>query len=496
MDLTDKTSEKLAKGSYYLILESITNVAIGAAFWIIMAKIIDPASLGQVMVAIAFATSVIGFAGYGVRVTISKYIAEYNARNMPSTADNVMKLGIKLALIVSGAAALCVALLSNHIATIAYNDPSLSVLLAIAVVAYLPSQTVVIALMGAFQGHQRMEYSLITFLIYELSRLAIAITLVLYGFSSFGIIIAFSASSIIAATVCRMWLIPKIVSKTNSDKEEEPRSVGHIIKFSGMNYFAVGMRTLSAQMGVIILGTQDFELAAFFGLSVMLANVVGGVSTAVSRAVLPTASEEWAKGNRAKFKNVFNKTVRISLLLSGFSFIVFMIEPSHVLRLLSDSYLEASSALRILVVSAIINAIGTIIISMLNAANRAAMVAKIGFLSATSTIVLTFLLVPAVGIDGAAIAILVGSLASLIPSVIILKTKEKLTVSVKSVVKPSISILVGLLTGYFLYVLWDNFILALGLAVVLYAGFSMLYRVITQNELKALITIVLRTMRA
>jgi O-antigen/teichoic acid export membrane protein len=208
---------------------------IGAIFWIVMAKIIDPASLGQVLVAIAFATSIIGFAGYGVRVTISKYIAEYNARNMPSTAQHVMKLGIKLALIVSGTAAVCVGLLSNHIATIAYNDPSLSALLAIAVVAYLPSQTVVIALMGAFQGHQRMEYSLITFLIYELSRLAIAVTLVLYGFSSFGIIIAFSASSIIAAIVCRVYLIPKIVSKTNPDKEEGPRSVGHIIKFSGMN---------------------------------------------------------------------------------------------------------------------------------------------------------------------------------------------------------------------------------------------------------------------
>ena len=167
MNLTDKPSEKLARGSYFLILDNLTNVAIGAIFWIILAKMVDAASLGQAMVVIALATSVVGFAGYGVQVTISKYMSEYNARNMPSTSRRVLMLGIKLSLIVSGSVALVITLVSDKIAAVAYQNPSLSPLLIFAVLTFLPSQTVVAALMGAFQGSQRMKYVVFTDLVYQ-----------------------------------------------------------------------------------------------------------------------------------------------------------------------------------------------------------------------------------------------------------------------------------------------------------------------------------------
>jgi len=282
----------------------------------------------------------------------------------------------------------------------------------------------------------------------------------------------------------------------SSVKEEPDNSLKHLIKFSGLNYFTVGVKTLSAQVGVIILGTQNFEWAAFYGLSVMIANIVGGVSLAVSRALLPTASEQWAKGSKTEFRKVLNTTVRMSLLLSGFGFMIFMIEPSYVLGLLSESYVEASSALRILVVSSIISAISAIITSMLNAANRAAIVAKIGLVTSGGTIALTSILASAIGIEGAAIAMLVGSVSSSVLSVIMLKKKEKMTLSMNSVTKPFISFLVGLFVGYSLYSISTNAMISIVVAILSYAGFSLIYRVTTRTELKILFTIVRRTIRS
>ena len=497
MNLTDKPFEKLARGSYYLILSNISNMTIGAIFWIILAKMVDPSVIGQTMVVIALATSVVGFAGYGVQVTISKYISEYNARNMQSTARKVLKLGLKIGLLVSVIAALCIVLLSGHLASVAYQNPSLSGLIIFAAITYIPSQTIVAALLGAFQGSHRMEYSFVISILYELLRLAIAIMLVIQGLDSFGIIIGFSGASIIASIVGYAYLIPRVIPRSKSNEEAESQnSLRHIVEFSGLNYFAVGMRTLSAQIGVLILGTQNFEWAAFYGLSVMIANIVGGISLAVSRAILPTASEEWAKGNKVKFRSVFNTAIRISLLLSGFAFMIFMIDPGYILRLLSEPYGEASNALRILVVASIINAVGAIIISMLNAANRAHVVARIGLLSSGSTIALTFILAPAIGLEGAAVAILVGSLATLILSVTMLKIKEQVTISTKSAIKPIISISVGLLVGYSAYSLGVNVLVSLTFATISYVGFSLIYRVTTQTELKTLLSIVLRTKRS
>ncbi|MGH9878883.1 MAG: polysaccharide biosynthesis C-terminal domain-containing protein, partial [Nitrososphaerales archaeon] len=267
----------------------------------------------------------------------------------------------------------------------------------------------------------------------------------------------------------------------------------HLVKFSSFNYFSVGMRTLSAQIGVILLGTQNFEWAAFYGLSVLIANVIGGILVAVSRAVLPTAAEEWAKGKKIQFMRVFNTTVRLSLFISGYAFLVFMIDPSYALGLLSKSYTEASSALRILVISSTINAISVIIISLLNAANRADSVAKIGLLSSSGIVALTFLLAPVIGIEGAAVAMLVGSVCSLVLSLMMLRMKEQLTISVNSIAKPAISICVGLIVGYLLLTIVHSTPIAIIVAIVSYAGFSVMYGCTSKSELETLLGMVLHT---
>lgn len=491
MNLTHKPYEKLAMGSYYLILSNFSNLIIGAIFWIIMAKMVDPALLGHAMVAIALATTIIGFTGYGVQVTISKYIAEYNARKMPNASRIVLKLGLTIGLAVSGAAALTISLLSGYIATFAFSNPSLSTLIIFAAIAYVPSHTLLASLAGAFHGSQKMEYAFLSYLIFEIARLVVAITLVLSGLDSFGIIIGFSVGSIVASVFGYLHLVPKALPKYDKQHESE-ESMKHLVKFSSFNYLAVGMRTLSAQIGVIILGTQNFEWAAFYGLSVLIANVIGGIPVAVSRAMLPTASEEWAKGKKIQFMRIFNTAVRLSLLISGFAFLVFMIDPSYALGLLSKSYTEASSALRILVISSTINAISVIVISLLNAANRADSVAKIGLLSSSGIIALTFLLAPVLGIEGAAVAMLVGSVSSLALSLTMLRRKEQLTISIKSIAKPVISICVGLIVGHLLLTLVHSTPIAIIAAVVSYAGFSMVCASTTPSELKTLLALVRR----
>ena len=319
--------------------------------------------------------------------------------------------------------------------------------------------------------------------------------LVLYGFGTFGILVGFSVASLFASIIGYTYLIPRAIPQS-SKQEEIKEGLKQIVKFSGLNYFSVGMRTLSTQIGVMILGTQNFEWAAFYGLSVLISSIVGGVLLAVSRAILPTASEEWAKGNKKEFEGVFNAAIRISLLISGFGFLVLMIEPSYVLKLISESYLEASSALRILVVASILNSLGALMISMLNAANRASDVARIGVVSSIITIALTFILSPTIGLEGASIAMLVGSALGLILSAIMLKIREQLIPSKKSLIKPSISTLTAFLIGYSLLILSNNVMIALALAILSYAGFSMIYRVTTKTELKTLLTIVLRTIKS
>jgi stage V sporulation protein B len=486
-------TEKFVKGSYYLLLDNLTNYGIGAVFWLVLAKITDPISIGQSMVVIAFATSIIGFSGYGLQITLAKYIAEYNARSMPQTARKVLSFGIKMALIISGGGALVLSLLSGPISTVAYQDSSLTVFLIFSILTFFPSQTLVYTLLGAFQGLHIMKYVVLNDVVFQASRMAIAVLMIFYGLDAFGILVSFSAASLFALIISYCYLLPRAFPKSD-EKEETVQGVRHLVNFSGLNYLSIGLKTASAQIGMLVLGTQNFEWAAFFGLALLIAKVLGSFSISVSGALLPTASEQWAKGNKSELTRMVNASMRISLFVSGFGLIILMMEPAYFLKLISPSYVEAAFALQLLIVFSIISAISTVLASLLNGLNRAADVGKIGLFSSVAAIVLTFILTPMLGLEGAATAMLIGAVLGLILSLMAVKKEGKMIAYKRSLFKPLMSISAGLVIGYF-FILWNNALIGVVVAVLTHAIISMVYRVTTKNELKGLLGIVVRTMR-
>nr|MDQ5860187.1 oligosaccharide flippase family protein [Thermoproteota archaeon] len=84
--MDNRSLHKITVGSYFLIIDQIMNYGLGFVFWFTLAKLVTPETVGQVLVVTASATAVLGFAGYGSQITTSKYIAEYNAKEMPNVS--------------------------------------------------------------------------------------------------------------------------------------------------------------------------------------------------------------------------------------------------------------------------------------------------------------------------------------------------------------------------------------------------------------------------
>jgi len=483
---------KLAKGSFFLILDNLVNLGIGAIFWLLLAKMTDPASIGQAMVITGLATTVIGFTGYGIQVTLSKYLSEYNAKKMPATARRILKNGLRGSLIISGILALAIALLSNQITTLAYQNSGLAIFLIFIILTYLPTQTVLAALLGAFQGVHAMRYVAISDSIFQATRMAISISALLSGLGLFGILLGFSIASCVELAVCYLVLLPRAIPKTSDENEANEKQAvegsKQVFHFTGLNYFTVGIKVLSAQLGILVLGTQSFEAAAFYGLALLISKVVGSFSTSVGSALLPTASEQIVKGNKVQLRNMVNTAVRLSILVSGFGFILLMIDPMYFLSLISESYVGAAWALRILAISAVITAIGSIMTSLLNAANRPGEVARIALVSSVTTIGLTIILAPLSGLEGAAIAMFIGATANLIMSLFVLKRKENMIISSASMIKPFSAIMSGLMIGY-VFVILNHAAIGIVLGIACYAVFSIVYRATSKRELKELISI-------
>jgi O-antigen/teichoic acid export membrane protein len=482
---------KFATGSYFLVLDNLVNFVIGAIFWLVLAKMVDPVSIGQSMVVVAFATTIIGFSGYGIQVTLEKYISEYNARNMPHTSRRVLRSALKMSLIMSGGVALVVTLISQQLATTAYHDPSISSLLVLIILTYFPSQTIIAVLVGVFVGAHTAKYAALGDFIFQVSRIALVAVMALGNIGAFGIIVSFSISSVLALAISYLYSLPRSLPKL--DKKDEPdEDIRHLIKFSGLNYFAVGLRTATAQIGILVLATQNFEWAAFYGLAALISKVVGASSFSVSGALLPAASEQLIKGDKMELSKMIDTAIRMSIFISGFSFTILVLEPSYFLNLISYAYVGGAYALRILVIISMNYAVSAIFTSLLNASNRMVDVAKIEIVSSVIVIALTFILIPRIGLEGAAIAMLIGSTCSLILSLVAIKREEKLSISIINLLKPIVPIAVALTVGYIIIIAGYT-IIGLVATIASYIISSLVYGVIRKSELKELIGIVMHS---
>ena len=483
------TFNKLGKASYFLILDNLANLGIGAVFWLILAKMADPTTIGQAMVVTGLATTVIGFTGAGIQAALSKFLSEYNARNMPNTVRGVLRRGVMGSLIISAIMAVIISLLSGQIATLAYQDSTLAIFIIFTITTFLPTQTIMSAMLGAFQGMHLAKYVAMADSIFQASRIAFVMLAFIYGLGVFGILLGVTLASCFSLAVCYFYFLPRAIPKSAAKEEKsEDGDMKKVVNFMSLNYVSVGVKILSNQFGVLVLGTQSFEWAAFYGLVLLISKIVGSFSHSVGNALLPTASEQWIKGNKNELRNMVNTAIRISILISGFGFIILMIDPMYFLSLISESYVQAAWALRILAVAAIMTAITAILTSLLNAANRPGDVAKISTTSSVTTIILTLILTRIQGLEGAAIAMFVGSALGLSLSLITLKRKENMIISSRSMIKPFIAIMSGLMVGY-VFVIFNHVLLGIIVAVVCYAMFSIVYRVTTKREIKQLIGI-------
>jgi len=486
----DRPFHRLARGSSYLLLGDVTSSIVGAIFWILLAKIIDAQHIGTSMVVVALITTLVSFIGSGMQQALAKYIAEYNANKEYAKTKRVIRLGLIVSLVISSVVSVILFLLADSIGLVYSSGEGIALLIALASITYIPSNAIIASLSPIYTAYHKAQYVLLLTIIFQASRLAVA--LVLYELGALAIITSFSIASMISAILGYIVMLRinnhKEQMRTKYNNNDDKISVKSILTFSGFNYIAAGMRTLRNQIGVLTIGTFNIEASAFYGVSSLIASVIGYVMLSIAGVLLPTASEELAKGNKDGVKKLFSVALRIALVLNGFLVLILLIEPNYILGLISRSYTEASEALRILVVAYLINSTGMIISSLLNAINKAREIAVREGIASLAIIALTPFLISFMGIEGAAYALLIGSLVNLILSCILIRRYGFILPF--SVYKASLSIGVAAAAGYITLTIFNNTLIALALALSVHASFAFAVKAITKKEAVEIIGVI------
>jgi O-antigen/teichoic acid export membrane protein len=494
--MSNKPLHKITVGSYFLIIDQIINYGLGFVFWFTLAKLVAPEIVGQVLVVTASATAVLAFAGYGSQITTSKYIAEYNARAMPNVSKKIFSMGLKIGLIVSASAAIIFFLLSQYLANSFYHDNSLTPLIIVAMAIFLPSQTILYCINGAFQGLQKMKYTALADSIFQGSKILISVVLIFLGFGSFGIIAGLALGSLIAVSIGLKIIRKLLLNNSLKKKVEDLPNLRHVMRFSALNYLSLGTSLLGLQICYILLGSYyNFSSVAVFGISALLSLIVGGVTESVGKAILPTASEKREDGDERDLSVAVNFAFRLSIVLSGFIYIVLLIAPAQVLSLLSKEYAAASQVLSILILAAIGGSLTAFLYFMLNGMGKPQWVAKISIISSSMEIGLAFLLVPYFGMQGAAIALLVGTLGGDFFAIYYTRKLKTLNMSYSNICMPLLTVGSAISIGYAaLILLSNNTSIALLLSIASYLLLIRAFKVASRSEVRELFKAIYKIM--
>lgn len=487
--MDNRPLHKITVGSYFLIIDQIMNYGLGFVFWFTLAKLVAPETVGQVLVVTASATAVLAFAGYGSQITTSKYIAEYNAREMPNVSKKIFFMGLKIGLVVSASAAIIFFLLSDYLANSFYHDNSLTPLIIVAMAIFLPSQTILACINGAFQGMQKMKYTALADSVFQVSKILISVVLIFLGLGSIGIISALALGSLIAVSVGLKLVRKLLLGNPLKKKEEDLPNLRHVMRFSTLNYLSIGMSFLSLQICYMLLGSQhNFSSVAVFGISVLLSGIVGGVTESVGKAILPTTSEKREDGDEQDLSVAVNSAFRLSIVLSGFIYIVLLIAPEQVLSLLSKEYAAASQVLSILILVSIGTSLTSFIYFMLNGMGKPQWVARTSIIYSSMEIGLAFLLVPYFGMWGASITLLVGTLASNFLAIYYVRQLETLNMSYSNICMPLLTVTSAISIGYAALILSsNNTSIALLLSIASYLLLIRAFKVASRSELRGLL---------
>lgn len=215
--------EKVVSGSVYLVVDLLLTSAMGAFFWIVVARIVPPNDVGLAATVTAFLTTLNVFATLGLPIAISKYVSEYNAQTRFDLSKSVFGSSIKIGLGVGILASILLLLFSGPISSAIYQNPELGSLMAFAAIL-VPFQAIMASLNGGYQGCQRMEFCLVGDSIVAVSKLGAVLLLVLaFSLKALGILSAVAIGTILSCIIGYFLFLPRCFPKVGNNPSAEDR---------------------------------------------------------------------------------------------------------------------------------------------------------------------------------------------------------------------------------------------------------------------------------
>lgn len=399
----DNIAAIAGRGTLYITAAKIWFMVSGSAIHFILPRLINQEQFGIYQVVVGVVSVINAVIITGTYQTVSKRVSEDegNAGSVKSTA-------LKLQVLIGGGSSLMFFLAAPVVARFLGDGRLVNYLRLASLITLCYSFYAVFT--GYFNGRKRFLTQASLDMSYSTFKLAFIVLLVWMGLGVAGGIGGFALA---AASVL-------LLSALVAGKSERPRPVHvkDLLQFqSYLLLFTLAINLLQKTDLILIkaLSSPDpltaSENAGSYGAAVNVANITYQVIISATFVIFPLISQSTFARDRARTQAYVSNTLRYTLLVMALSATLFSANASGVLSLVYlPSYQAGAAALVIVAYGMLLFGLLYVATTMISAGGHPRVSLLIGLGALAVSAALNWLLIPAYGLAGAAVATTVAML--------------------------------------------------------------------------------------
>ncbi len=393
------TQKKFAFDVGITLIASVISMLMGFVITILLGRYLGAGDLGLYRMVFTIYGIAMLFTAIGIPAAIIKCVAEFKYDEGKS--DAIVSSGVITSLIIGIVFSMLFYFFSGIFEGL-FNMPGLSGLLKILSPVF-PFALVGGALLGFLNGCREMKKYGTSMIIQSVLMVIVTVVLIYYGFGVAGAVIGIVLSSVGSCS----FLILVSRNYFKFTLSEYVKTTKKLLRFGAQILAAGSINEINNQLDIILIGF--FLISAdvgYYAVAIGLSRFFWLIPLSVQKITYPATSTYWSENNHTALNNMFNKSMKyctVILVLVGLGVGFFAEEIITII--FKEDFVCAVLPLQILLIGTVIRgSIAQPIGGSLSGIGRPDLMLKIVAFMMVINVILDIILIPKIGIVGAAIA--------------------------------------------------------------------------------------------
>lgn len=441
--MPESIARVVVKNTIYNTMATVVGRAVGIVLTIVLARLLLPELFGIYALALSVGYILNTFVDSGANATMVRYVADALGKRKKTLAAGYFQYLLKLKMVLAAFFSIATFFLADSIAIVVFGKPAL-----IAPLQLIALYVFVNAFFGffssVFYATQKVKYTTVGTIAYEITRLIAAPALVLLGYAVLGAIAGVIAATALATAVFLYFLFGKHAYLFGRPAAIETRRLLSFLFFltvtgiSGIFFFYIDSIMIGAMMPIEAVGYYRAAFALVSGVYGLLA---------VASVLFPVFTQ--LEGQR--LERAFQKVFRYSAILM-FPAALGLAYVAHpfIKIIYGPEYLPAVAPLALLSFLIIEGTLSPLYSTLFSAKEQPQWPTYLLLIATAMNIVLNYFMILAWGIVGAALATAVSRYFNFVALGFLAKAKLAIVPLAASIIKPLAAAMVMLAALLFL----------------------------------------------